>query len=452
MNHYLKFLVFFFSIGTMAQTGHIMQGIGAVNMSMGGAATAQPLDINGAILWNPAGLASFNQKSASLNIGLFFSSPELSSTLPADMMFPGSPEVSGVTKDDRGISIMPALAMVWASPESKHTYAVSAFGVSGFGVTFNEETNLPMDAQGNANPTWDPSNSNPISYPQSMGGFGHIESDYMLLQISMSYAYEITDKLSIGIQPTFNVSSLELAPNPIASPSMTLGYPESDKAFAFGVGGQIGIFYDTKSGFKLGASYKSPQYFNEMEFSNTYLDGTTAPDAVFTMNYPAIYSVGFGYSTALFDSAIDFRFCDYQNTKGFEKRGWTQTAGVQGFGWSDMRVISLGLQFKGIKNMPLRIGYTYSSNPINNELAFYSIPATAVIKNAFQFGFGYEFTNKWTLNAVYHHGSSDGKTEGNLLSPMAASGSNPYGALPGTKVGYEMSTDLIQFGINYVFN
>ena len=32
-----------------AQAGHIMQGIGAVNMSMGGAATGNPLDINGAL-------------------------------------------------------------------------------------------------------------------------------------------------------------------------------------------------------------------------------------------------------------------------------------------------------------------------------------------------------------------------------------------------------------------
>jgi len=35
------------------QAGHVMQGLGAVNMSMGGASTAQPLDISGALQWNP---------------------------------------------------------------------------------------------------------------------------------------------------------------------------------------------------------------------------------------------------------------------------------------------------------------------------------------------------------------------------------------------------------------
>jgi len=451
MNQIFKLFVLLLSVTAMAQTGHVMQGIGAVNMSMGGAATAQPLDITGAILWNPAGLSTFKNNSASLNVGLFFSSPELSSTLPANMMFDGSPEVSGITKDDRGISVMPALAMVWAKPDSKHTYALSAFGVSGFGVTFKQETNLPMDAQGNPNPSWDPSNSNPISYPQNMGGFGHIESDCMVMQVSMSYAYQITDKLSVGIQPTINISSLELAPSPLSSPSMTLGYPESDKAFSMGYGGQIGVFYDTKKGLKLGASYKSTQYFSELEFSNTYLDGSIAPDVNFSMDYPAIYSFVLVYSTDLFYTALDFRYCEYGNTDGFERKGWTQTGSVQGFGWKNVNVLSLGIQYKGIKKMPIRIGYTYSSNPIREELAFYSIPATAVIKDAFQVGFGYEFANNFTVNAVYHHGASDGKTEGNLLNPMAVSPSNPYGAIPGTKVGYEMTTDLIQLGINYTF-
>lgn len=63
-----------------AQSGHIMQGVGAVNMSMGGASTAQPLDISGAMQWNPAALSVFDSKSVKLDVGLFFSSPELSSS------------------------------------------------------------------------------------------------------------------------------------------------------------------------------------------------------------------------------------------------------------------------------------------------------------------------------------------------------------------------------------
>ena len=411
-----------------AQTGHLMQGIGAAYMSMGGASTAQPLDINGALQWNPAAISAFDKKILSVNAGLFFSSPSLSSTVPTS-----EGPFTGVTKDDRGASVMPALAMVWGKKNSKHTFGISAFGISGFGVTFPE------------------SNTNAINMPQSAGGFGRIQSDYQLLQVGLTYSYKISEQFSIGFAPTFNYSSLELAPNPLSSPSTTLGYPVSDKASALGFGGQFGIFYNSGKGIKLGASYKTPQTFGSFDFNNKYLDGTTAPNVKFKMNYPAILSAGIGYSKNKIDAALDYRFVNYENTEGFKAKGWTNTASVAGFGWNNISIISAGIQYKGINKLPIRAGYTYSSNPISSELAFFSIPATAVIKNAFQFGFGYEFNTQLTLNATYHHGTSGGSTSGPLLSPMTITASNPYGAIPGSNVSYKMTTDLFMLGINYAF-
>lgn len=433
-----------FATAALAQSGHIMQGVGAVNMSMGGAATAQPLDISGAMQWNPAGISTFDDKIIKFDLGLFFSSPELSSSLPAGMLGPGAPGVSGTTADDRGVSPMPALAMVWGKEGSKHTFGASAFGISGFGVTFPEEANNPLSAS--FNPTED---SNPINYPQAAMGFGHIESDYILLQIGLSYAYEISDKLSIGVQPNIDYATLELAPNPTASPTAA-GYPTTDKASAIGFGAQFGIFYDTGLGLKLGAAYKTAQKFGEFEFENTYLDNSTATNN-FQMDYPAILSLGFGYSTGDVDLALDFRRVDYENTDGFSETGWTQTASVAGFGWENISILSVGLQYKGINKLPLRFGYTYSSNPIPEEVAFFNIPATAIIKNAYQFGCSYEINAKWKLDAVYHYGDSDGSTEGKILNPMMISSSNPYGAIPGSSVSYDMTTSMIQFGLSYTF-
>ena len=418
---FLPFILF-------AQAGHIMQGIGAVNMSMGGAATAQPVDINGALQWNPAAISAFDSRIFSVNAGLFFSSPVLYSTVPT----PGGP-MSGMTKDDRGVSVMPALAMVWGKKNSKHTFGLSAFGISGFGVTFPE------------------SNSNPVNMPQSQGGFGRIQSDYQLLQVGVTYAYKISEQFSIGLAPTFNYATLKLAPNPLSSPNPALGYPVSDKGKAVGMGGQFGVFYNSGKGIKLGASYKTPQNFSSFDFENTYLDGSKAPNVKFKMNYPGILSAGIGYSKNKIDVAVDYRFVNYKNTAGFKDKGWTNTASVAGFGWKDVSIISAGIQFKGINKLPVRVGYTYSSNPISSELAFFSIPATAVIKNAFQAGFGYEFNSRFNLNMVYHHGTSSGSTSGPLLSPMLKSPNNVYGAVPGSNVSYKMTTDMVMIGMNYSF-
>ena len=194
-NKLILYVLVLFSSVAFAQVGHIMQGAGAVNMSMGGAATGQPLDITGAMQWNPAALSTFDGTKLKIDAGAFFSSPELYSTVPT----PEGP-FSGSTEDDRGTSVLPAMAISWGKEGSKSRFGVSAIGISGFGVTFPENM------------------SNPINMPQSMGGFGRIESDYMLLQVGFTWSYAFSEKFSIGFQPTFNYSNLELEPSPLSAP------------------------------------------------------------------------------------------------------------------------------------------------------------------------------------------------------------------------------------------
>jgi len=439
------YLLVFTATIAYSQTGHIMQGVGAVNMSMGGAATAQPLDISGAMHWNPGAISTFDKKLIKLDIGLFFSSPEVTSSLPAGMLGPGAPAVKGTTEDDRSASPMPSLAMVWGKPDSKHTFGASIFGISGFGVTFPEEVNNPLSAS--FNPTL---NSNPINYPQAAGGFGRIESDYMLLQVGFTWSYQLNKNLSIGLQPTFNWASLELIPNPTANPNQA-GYPSSDKASATGFGGQIGLFYQSESGLKAGLAYKSTQYFSDFEFTNSYLDASSSKSTL-AMDYPAIYSAGLGYSVGKVDLAVDYRYVDYENTDGFSETGWNPTASVKGFGWKNISIVSAGLQYKGLERVPLRVGYTYSTNPIPKEVTFFNVPATAIIKNAFQFGASYLASDKLTLDAVYHYGTSAGATKGQLLNPAMITPSSPYGAIPGSEVSYEMTTSMIMIGVGYTIN
>ena len=109
MKDLIKLVVLLFTTATFAQAGHLMAGVGSVNTSMGGAATAQPIDISGAIQWNPATISTFDSKILNVDVGLFFASPELSSYLPTGMMWPAdafgpgspaSPPVSGWPRGD----------------------------------------------------------------------------------------------------------------------------------------------------------------------------------------------------------------------------------------------------------------------------------------------------------------------------------------------------------------
>ena len=431
---FLLLTVSLFMSATFAQTGHMMQGIGAFNMSMGGAATGHSLDINGALQWNSAAISKFDKTIITLDVGLMFSSPTLYSTVPT----PNGP-MSGSTESELGPSPLPSLAIVFGKEDSKHTFGVSIFGVSGFGVDFPQ------------------SSTNPINFPQNQGGFGHVKSSYMLMQVGLTYAYEISDKLSVGVEPIFNYEILQIEPNPLTSPSMQLGYPNSESAGATGFGGQIGLYYGGDDGFKAGISYKTEQFFGEYTFTNTYLDGTSAPDNSFTMNFPAIFSVGAGYSKELFDIAIDYRRVFYSSTEGFEASGWTIAANgmpdgsVAGFGWQDINVISAGVQLKLIEFMPIRLGYTYSSNPIDPDLTMYSISAPAIIEQAFQIGLGLNISDRLVINATYHHGMSNDKTSGKLLNPMMISPTNPRGEILGSEVAFDMTTNLFILGASYSF-
>jgi long-chain fatty acid transport protein len=101
----------------------------------------------------------------------------------------------------------------------------------------------------------------------------------------------------------------------------------------------------------------------------------------------------------------------------------------------------------------LRVGYTFSSNPINEDVAFFNVPATAIIKHAFQLGLTYEVNERLGIDAAYHHGMSGGKTEGPMLNPqMIEQGGGPYGVVPGSNVAYEMTTDLFTLGVSFRLN
>jgi long-chain fatty acid transport protein len=431
-NLFILFMIMFTSV-TFGQAAHILQGAGSVNWSMGGASTGQPLDVSGALQWNPAAISVFEGTIVNFDIGLFSSSPELFSTVP-EVDTNGIPTgnfISGNTEDNRPNIPLPSVAIVFGKENSKSTFGASIIGISGAGVTFPEST------------------TNPINFPQSLGGFGGVKSEYAVIQVGLSYAYELSEHFSIGIKPSFNISSLELSPNPTAAPT-TAGYPSTDVATAIGVNAQLGLFYDTRTGFKAGVSYSTKVKFNDFELENTYLDGSSSTNN-FNIEYPAIFSVGLGYSKNAFDLALDYRHVAFENTAGLSTVGWTSEGSVKGFGWKNISIISAGVQYKGINRLPLRIGYTYSSNPIDNKLASFNVPAAAIIKHAVQFGFTYEASSKLDLRAVYHYGTSSGKTSGEIFSPLLVQDIPPYGAVPGSNVSYDMTTSMLMVGLSYKF-
>ena len=218
----------------------------------------------------------------------------LSSSVLANSFGGGVPPVtlSGSTASDIDINPMPAFGFVYSPDDSPWSYGIGGSAIAGFGVDF-PASNLP--------PATMPYTTNPILTPQpgtgNGFGFGAVYSSFQMLQISTAVACRVSDRLSIGIAPTFDWTSLAVDPWPATTPNGNSTYPSGAHMDArWGLGLQVGVFWeDPCSGVNLGASYSTTQWIEEYKINGVDENGFPR-QITFDMDYPAILSLGVGYT------------------------------------------------------------------------------------------------------------------------------------------------------------
>jgi hypothetical protein len=169
---------------TFAQ-GLVLPAIGPVNQSMGGASVAAPLDSIGALYWNPATLSGLPQSEMEFGVQLLYTRTGLASTLGAGSLGPGLPATAlgGSSSSDTGIYPLPSFGLSYRPAESPFTYGLGVFTIGGYGV------NYPGDS------------SNPIlsARPPQGFGVGSIDSELAILELAPAVAYQVSDRLVVGI-------------------------------------------------------------------------------------------------------------------------------------------------------------------------------------------------------------------------------------------------------------
>ena len=61
-----------------------------------------------------------------------------------------------------------------------------------------------------------------------------------------------------------------------------------------------------------------------------------------------------------------------------------------GFGWKDMNIVKLAVEYKGLPSWILRGGYSYGTQPIPEEEVLFNILAPGVVQNHLALGFSRE--------------------------------------------------------------
>jgi long-chain fatty acid transport protein len=420
---------------TASAQGIALGGVGPVNRSMAGAATAAPIDAAGAIHWNPASISGLERSEMLFGLELLLPTENLSSSIEAGALGGGFPPVrlAGSTGGEPGVSPLPTVALVHKPKNSRWTYGLGIYLVGGFCVNYPAST---------TNPVLMPQNNTPGGF----GGLGRLSAEAEYMQIVPTLSYALTERLSVGIAPTVTLGKISADPLFFATPddaggSLVPTYPPAGGTrYHWGGGFQVGAYYVTDTCWHLGLAFKSTQWFEDLRFKTTDEAGGPRNESVH-FDYPMIISLGTAYSGIenwLF--ACDVRYFDYENTAGFgDAAGFDANGRVTGLGWQSVVSVHTGVQYRASQRVRLRLGYQYNDNPIRSNEVFFNVASPLIIQHVISTGLSYRLAENLSLSLAYLHGFENRST-GAIHAPGA-------GPIPGTSVSSRISADALSAGL-----
>lgn len=89
-----------------------------------------------------------------------------------------------------------------------------------------------------------------------------------------------------------------------------------------------------------------------------------------------------------------------------------------GFGWHDIDIFKLGVEWKATRDLTLRAGYAFNTNPIKSADVMFNILAPGVVQHHFTGGFEYRLDAKWSLEAAAFYAPEKIITGPELAAPF----------------------------------
>jgi long-chain fatty acid transport protein len=404
---------------SFATNGDNLIGIGPIARSMGGVGIAAPQDAISAVFANPAAMC-FGPYCPGSEVNfagtLFMPKVDASITLPGMTISADS---------DKKTYAIPAIGL--SVPITNNwRFGLSAYGVSGLGVDYRN-TSIDQPRFFDFGPMG--------QFPLAAGEFTQLQ----ILKFSPSIAYQPTNNLSLGVGVHIDYANLDL---------------RGGSSFNYGIGVQLGAIYKLTDGVTIGATYVTPQEVDYKKVKDFNGEGT-ADDLKLAQPQQAGIGISIEPMKDVLLIEVDGKWLNWENAKGYDD-----------FDWKDQWVLAVGAQFKPTKQLALRAGYNYANNPVREHNGFVGVTATgpnmisiqgksmpvyyfetfriigfpAIAKQHATVGIGYEFSNRFALNAGYTHAFKETITE---------SGTNIAGQP--TTLKSSLSEDSVEFGITWRF-
>jgi long-chain fatty acid transport protein len=262
----------------------------------------------------------------------------------------------------------------------------------------------------------------------------------MQLFIAPTYARKFAGSHAFGITPILAYQRFEAQGlQPLGMFSSSPGNVSNNgHDSSWGYGGRIGYYGQFSPKFAFGAAYQSKIYMSEFDD----YQGLFAEQGDFDI--PSNWTVGIALMpseavTVAFDvQTIYYSEIKSVNNPLLPNLGMSLLGmdGGAGFGWEDMTVFKLGVQWQSSEEWTWRAGVSYGEQPIPDSEVLLNIFAPGVIETHATFGLTKKFGANHEVDLALMHGFDN-----------TVSGPNPLEA-PGAQT-IDISMHHMEFSLGY---
>lgn len=305
------------------------------------------------------------------------------------------------------------------------TFLVPEFG---YNTDFNREFSGGVTVYGNGGMNTD----YPAGTIQTLNGGGAKTGvNLMQLIIAPTVAYKLSDTSSVGLSPLLVYQSFKADGlggfSTMSTAGGSLSGNGSDSSTGFGI--RMGYFGKLSNGVSMGASYSPKIRMSKLDkYAGLFAGGGN-------FDIPENYALGLAFDIApKLKMAIDYERINYSkvssignssaNIFGCPAMGGSDPTrclgGVNGpgFGWSDVNVAKLGLEWEYSSATTLRAGYNSSTNPIKPSDVTFNILAPGVITKHYTLGGTYRMSRDSELTWAYMYAPQNSVTGTHLFSTL----------------------------------
>jgi long-chain fatty acid transport protein len=369
-----------------ATDGYFPHGFGMKSKGMGGAAVAVT-DNAFAGINNPAASVWVGNR-ADLGVDIFMPKRSAARSAPG---FGGMLE--GDVKSSGSAFAIPEFAYN-AKIDDRRSWGVTVYGNGGMNTEYPGGNVMCMN----------PNNGQPYQ-GNLLCGQGKLGVDLMQLIIAPTFAYKLDAQHSVGVSPLVVVQQFSATGlDAFAGFSMAPGkVSNTGTDRSTGVGVRLGYLGQLSDTLKLGATYSPKIKMGKFDEYAGLFAGAGSFDI------PENYALGVNVQvTPAVSVAADYSRINYSGVTSIGNPMSNLMAGNPmgspngpGFGWSDVSVIKLGVQWQATPTMVLRAGYNQSTNPVKPENVTFNILAPGVIKQHYTVGGTYALSKDSEFTWAY---------------------------------------------------